>query len=126
MNTPPDSLSYCTPRDIQADLLGFDLEGDMTLDRLLAVGKFIAETCSRRKIGRALADARPMKGDLSITEWHTLGTAFETTWPGVRLAIVDRADRLLPDRFLQTTARNRGINVLVFDDPKPALDWLRS
>ena len=122
----PETPSFCSLREIEPGLLGFDLDGDMSLDRLLAAGTYIADTCSHRKAGRALADARRMTGDLSITEWHALGTAFETSWPGVRLAIVDRADRLLPDRFLQTTARNRGINVLVFDDPKPALDWLRS
>ncbi len=122
----PEPLPYCTPREIEPGLIAFELEGEMTLDRLLAVGKVIADTCSRRKAGRAFADARRMTGDLSITEWYTLGTAFEKSWPGVRLAIVDRADRILPDRFLQTTARNRGINVLVFDDLQPALDWLRS
>ncbi len=120
-----ETLPYCTPREIEPGLIGFDLEGEMTLDRLLAVGQAIADTCSARKAGRALADARRMTGDLSITEWYQLGSAFEATWPGVRLAIVDRADRLLPDRFLQTTARNRGINVLVFDDLQAALDWLR-
>lgn len=121
-----EPLPYCTLREIEAGLIVFDLEGEMTLDRLLAVGSFIADACSKRKAGRALADARRMTGDLSITEWYTLGTAFEQSWPGVRLAIVDRADRILPDRFLQTTARNRGINVLVFDDLPPALDWLRT
>ena len=122
----PETLSFCTLRAIEPGILGFDLQGEMTLDRLMAVGRTIADTCERQKVGRALADARRMTGDLSILEWHTLGTAFESTWPGVRLAIVDRADRILPDRFLQTTARNRGINVLVFDDPAPALEWLRS
>jgi hypothetical protein len=122
----PESLPFCTLRALEAGVLGFELEGEMTLERLTAVGAVIADTCTRQKSERALADARKMSGDLSILEWHTLGTAFQTSWPAVRLAIVDRADRLKPDRFLETTARNRGINVRVFDDPAPALDWLRS
>ena len=122
----PPSLPFCTLRALEPGVLGFELEGEMTLDRLMSVGGVIADTCTRQKAERALADARKMSGDLSILEWHTLGTSFETTWPGVRLAIVDRAERLKPDRFLETTARNRGINVRVFDDTAPALDWLRS
>jgi hypothetical protein len=124
MNTQP--LPFCALRVLEPGMLGFELDGEMSLDRLVSVGGTIADTCTRQKAGRALADARRMTGDLSILEWHSLATAFESSWPGVRLAIVDRADRLKPDRFLETSARNRGINVRVFDDPQPALDWLRA
>lgn len=122
----PETLPYCALRALEPGLLGFEIEGEMTLERLTAVGSAIVETCTRQKAGKALADARKMTGDLSILEWHTLATTFASRWPGVRLAVVDRAERLKPDRFMETTARNRGINVRVFDDPAPALDWLRS
>jgi hypothetical protein len=31
-----------------------------------------------------------------------------------------------PDRFMETTARNRGIDVRVFTDVPEALGWLRA
>lgn len=109
------------------DVLGFELRGAMTLDGLRAAGAAIATTCLEQKLPRALADARLQTGDLSILEWHELAAGFESRWPpGLRLAVIDLPERVKPDRFMETTARNRGIDVRVFTDVAQALSWLRA
>jgi hypothetical protein len=112
---------------LEGDILGFELHGAMTLDGLRSAGAAIATTCVERKLPRALADARQQTGDLSIVEWHELAAGFESRWPpGVRLAVIDLPERVKPDRFMETTARNRGIDVRVFTDVPEALGWLRA
>jgi len=112
---------------LEGDILGFELRGPMTLDGLRSAGAAIARTCLERGLPRALADARQQTGDLSILEWHDLAAGFEGSWPtGLRLAVLDRADRVKPDRIMETTARNRGIDVRVFTEERDALAWLRA
>jgi hypothetical protein len=113
-------------RHLEGDVLGFELHGAMTLDGLRSAGEAIARTCLERAIPRALADARQQTGDLSIVEWHGLAAGFESNWPpGLRLAVIDHPQRLKPDRIMETTARNRGIDVRVFTSEREALAWLR-
>jgi hypothetical protein len=112
---------------LEGDILSFELRGPMTLDGLRSAGAAIAKTCVERAVPRALADARRQTGDLSILEWHGLAAGFEGSWPpGVRLAVLDHAERLKPDRIMETTARNRGIDVRVFTEEREALAWLRA
>lgn len=112
---------------LEGDILHFELRGPMTLDGLRSAGAAIAKTCLERSMPRALADARKQTGDLSILEWHDLAAGFESSWPpGLRLAVVDHAERLTPDRIMETTARNRGIDVRVFTGSEQALAWLRA
>lgn len=111
---------------LEGGILGFSLEGPMTLDGLKAAGAEIAETCLRKGCTRALADACRQSGDLTILEWHALATSFEGSWPaGLRLAVLDIPERIKPDRFMEATARNRGIDVRVFTERDAALAWLR-
>lgn len=112
---------------IDGEVLGFELHGPMTLDGLRAAGAAIATTCVERGLPRALADARAQTGDLSVTDWHGLAAGFEGSWPrGVRLAVLDLPDRVKPDRIMETTARNRGIDVRVFTALPDALTWLKA
>jgi len=114
-------------RLLEGEMLSFTLSGPMTLPALQEAGTAIAKTCLERRVPRAFADARPLSGDLSVLEWHALAAGFESSWPpGLRLAIVDHAERLKPDRVMETTARNRGIDVRVFAEPDAALQWLRA
>lgn len=116
-----------TLRELEDGTLCFALAGAMTLENLTASGAVILAECTRRGCRHAVADARAMTGDLAIFDWHRLATAFEHTWTRtVRLAIVDNAERLKPDRFLENTARNRGIDVMVFSDLNEALAWLQA
>lgn len=122
---PPPILF--TVRALDEEVLCFELDGPMTLDCLRAVAATIMETCVRRGYKRAIADARLQTGDLQIFEWHALATHFELSWPrAIRIAIVDNPKRIKPDRFLETTARNRGIDVMVFSDFDAAVEWLKA
>lgn len=121
---PPPVLF--TVRSLDEQILCFELDGPMTLDSLRTVAATIMATCVRRGFVKAIADARLQTGDLPIFEWHTLATGFELSWPrAVRLAIVDKPERIKPDRFLETTARNRGIDVMVFSEFDAAVEWLK-
>ncbi|MCK6499594.1 MAG: hypothetical protein L6Q38_08965 [Nitrospira sp.] len=116
-----------TVRALDEQVLCFELDGPMTLDNLRAVAATIMATCVRRGFAKAIADARLQTGDLKIFEWHALASHFELSWPrSVRIAIVDNPERIKPDRFLETTARNRGIDVMVFSDFDAAVDWLNA
>lgn len=121
---PPPVLF--TVRALDEEILSFELDGPMTLDSLRSVAATILATCVRRGFKKTIADARLQAGDLKIFEWHALATHFELSWPrNVRVAIVDKPERIKPDRFLETTARNRGIDVMVLSDLVAAAAWLR-
>jgi hypothetical protein len=41
-----------------------------------------------------------------------------------RMAALARPDQIDPQRFGETVARNRGMNIRIFSELQPALSWL--
>ena len=77
-----------------------------------------------RKLTRLLVDLRGMTGySPSTTDRFEIGSFGAEVSGGIRVAIV-LTTRQSRDPFAAKVARNRGLEIEVFDDPSEALEWL--
>jgi hypothetical protein len=72
-----------------------------------------------------LLDCRPMGGEIGVLERFESGRYGALTIPRTfKIALLARKDQVSPDKFFQTVARNRGVNLTVFTENDEALGWL--
>lgn len=144
-----ESASYADPSNLDGktgDKMSMRLEirfesGRLNVD---AVGKFslkeakrtfieMLEAVALHKTNKVFFDGRKIIGKPEIMERFYYGEfAARTVWyfaelgvsPATRYAYVLRAPVLDPGRFGETVARNRGMDVMTFDNPEEALQWL--
>ena len=88
----------------------------------------IFTTARRLNRPRILINFTATKVQIPISELYALGQHVAEEGRGhIKLAVVASAQAVTPDRFFQTVAQNRGLNVRVFvDDFDSALSWLES
>lgn len=66
-----------------------------------------------------------IEGDISVLTLYEMGVKVAQLATGIsHLALVERPERILPDRFWQNVARNRGLNVLVCASEAEAVAFL--
>ena len=82
-------------------------------------------SCLDHGLMRVLLDVRQMTGDMTVMD------RFQTALYGIKLrkhkiktAMLANDRIVLPDRFFESVARNRGIRIRVFTDEDQALAWL--
>lgn len=101
--------------------------GEFQLSDALKHFKTIAQDCARLNLSLALFDAREITGEINILARHAMGEALAEHRDQIRrLAMLVRPDQLLPDRFMQTVARNRGFFGVGFTEMAEAEAWLLS
>ena len=86
-----------------------------------------AMAAAAREHGRAkvLLDCRKIKGSLPIGERFEVAEYAATTREVIaKIALVSRADIVLPDNFVENVAVNRGVNLRIFIDFDAAVRWL--
>ena len=85
------------------------------------------QACAEYGQPAVLLDCRKMTGSLSIMDRFQVAVYGQTSIGKIaRLALVRRPDADPPDRFVETVAVNRGINLKLFTDIEQAIEWLRS
>jgi hypothetical protein len=85
------------------------------------------QACAEYDRSLALFDCNRMTGKLSIWDrFQTMVYGQKIKGRVDKLALVGRPDMLLPDRFAETVAVNRGINLKVFTDREKAVEWLKN
>jgi hypothetical protein len=101
-------------------------DGTWNLDEFSEPVESIRKECGARKCGLLLVDLHVLKNqELTTFERYKMGLAAASLVSGVRrLAALARADQIDPERFGETVARNRGMNVRVFADLGTAQSWL--
>lgn len=86
--------------------------------RIVALSKELNRT-------RVLADLCEVTDDHNVLALYEVGVQMPRYWKGIRcLAILNRPEQILPDRFWQNVTRNQGLNTGVFDDLDEAVAWL--
>jgi hypothetical protein len=102
------------------------LNGTWNLDELPPLLDSIRKECAARKCVLLLVDLLVLQnGEISTFERYKMGMAAASLAGGVgRMATLARPDQIDPQRFGETVARNRGMNVRIFEDEKAALSWL--
>jgi hypothetical protein len=104
------------------------LRGVRTPETLLAAAAQATAFCDERNISRILIDLRGMSGGLDTLETYDVAGRELPRQKAVRRvlrsAILDRPENIERIRFFETVAVNRGLNVRVFADEAPAIEWL--
>lgn len=90
----------------------------------------IFSAVAQHNLSKVLIDLRPLEGNMSTMDRFSLAEfvsseRFEHEGTvAVRLAVVGKHPIVEPQRFGETVARNRGVNVCVMTDIDDALEWL--
>lgn len=95
--------------------------GGPEFDRALRAIDRIAAEAAKRHAERVLIDARAIPGRRSTLDKLRLGEAAAARMH-FKCAVISNPEDA--DHFLETVARNRGMNGLVFTDEREALAWL--
>jgi hypothetical protein len=86
----------------------------------------IVNACEEERCSSVLFDCRPMTGEMSIVDRYEIGQhGARIVPPGIKIAMLGREDQILPDKFLETVADNRGLILRVFSDENEATEWLK-
>jgi hypothetical protein len=85
----------------------------------------VAEHCNRTKNDKVLIDTTRAEGKVSFVERFLLGEKTRVfAFHGIKVAFVDRPERIDPQKFGELVARNRGVDIRIFSDLQAAKEWL--
>ena len=101
-----------------------EFTGEFVLDEALQHFKQLESERSRAGTNLVMVDARNVTGEMSILSRFTMGESLAELHDIQRIVFVARPDQVLPDRFMQTVARNRGLMGQVFFEIPDAEAWL--
>lgn len=116
-----------------ADLLEVRATGEFSLDEAQRTFSEMMEAVALHKTKRVLFDGRTMTGNPQTLERFYYGEFAAATVAqrktrgasgATRFAYVLKEPVLDPERFGETVAANRGMDVKAFDNPEEALAWL--
>lgn len=101
------------------------ITGEPTFDQLLALVHLLGVDSGSWKHEALLVDLRKVKTPFTPAEQFAIGQAAATSLSHMRkIASVVPTERVT--RISEKAARRDGTNVLVFDDEKEALAWLKA
>jgi hypothetical protein len=81
--------------------------------------------CQQEGLSGCMFDIRGLELRMGIMDLYDLGvTLANLSVPGIRVAVLAEPKQILPDRFFQSVASNRGAIVFVFSAEEEALRWL--
>lgn len=107
------------------DYLRVTYTGAFTLEEARRTVDAMVAGCAREECDRVLLDCRAMTGDMSVINRFDVAQHGASTIPrSVRVALLGRPDQILPDRFFENAARNRGVAVTLFTEADEAVAWL--
>jgi hypothetical protein len=87
--------------------------------------ELVAEHCARTKNNKVLIDTTRVDGKVSFVERFLLGEKTQVfAFYGIKVAFVDRPERIDPQKFGELVARNRGVDIRIFPDLQAAKEWL--
>jgi hypothetical protein len=87
--------------------------------------KFIAEHCRRAKGDKLLIDISGAEGEISVLEKYLAAEESQIfARYGIKVAFIEKPERMDPRRFFLLAARNRGVKVEAFTDWQAAEEWL--
>jgi hypothetical protein len=109
--------------------LHISVSGSQTLDGNIKLAADCVEACKKYKVSRVLVDIRGLSGQPGVVADYELAkliTAWESAKTVSHAALLEKESDLGAGKFFETTARNRGINIYVFSDPKKAEEWINA
>ena len=113
---------------IKHDILHVEAAGVREMDSVTALARKVLDLAHRRKMTKILVDVRELSGRLGMSDAVHLVTKIFPEIKKARIikqaAIVDVGVYKRQYRFFETLARNRGYNLMLFDDVEAAFRWI--
>ncbi len=103
------------------------IAGPVTGDSVVNVFERVRDEVTRHlPMRKVLVDLRQGSVALTISDMHGLAKMATTSFVGVidKLALVTRAQDILPEKFLEPSLINRGLPTRVTEDLDEAIYWL--
>jgi hypothetical protein len=119
-------MAYDIFIDVKDGYLQVVVRGVSSLPDNIDLQKRVAQACKENKCTRVMVDIRELKNPTSITEIYQFGKNAEQNLRNVSIkaAVLHDEDRTEHESFLETTMKNRGVNLRSFLSEKDALKWL--
>jgi hypothetical protein len=100
------------------------VSGTFSRQRLESILDTICEVADAQPTTGVIIDIQALAGHISILDRYLLGIHLARHNPAFRTAVLGTEHQLLPDRFFQRVARNRGVKVKVCTSRAEADRWL--
>ncbi len=86
----------------------------------------ILARCEKIAQNRILVDATALTALIPVLQLYEIGTYMAKQIEGryIRAAVIANPEQIYPDRFFETVARNRGMDLRVFTSSVEAQAWL--
>ena len=119
--------------DYRKSYIQVTVNGKYDLNEVKRIFDIILDNAMERRISKILIDARNLSGTLTTMERYDIGEYLAKInfdfyqmpdTPPLRLACVAVEPPMEPSRFVQTVARNRGVDIMITDTMAEALKWL--
>ena len=119
-------MDYDVTMDVNDDYLHVIVKGISSLPDNIDLQKKILKASKENQINRVLVDIRDLKNPTSITEVYQLSKEIGANLRNTlfKAAVLHGENRREHESFLETTMKNRGVNLMTFENEKDALDWL--
>jgi hypothetical protein len=119
-------MVYDISIDVKDGFLQVVVKGKASLPDNIDLQKKVGQACQEHKVTRVLVDIRELKKPTSISEIYQFGKESEQNLRDVSIkaAVLHDMDRKEHESFLETTMKNRGVNLRSFLNEEEAIKWL--
>lgn len=109
----------------RGDYLHIKFTGPFSLAAAKSSVDAMFDACAAEDCSKVLFDCRAMTGEISTMNRFEIAQygSMSLTHVG-KIAMLGREDQILPDKFFENVAVNRGQNLKVFSDEDKAFEWL--
>ena len=119
-------MSYSVHVTPQADHIRADISGVLSGESL-SVDNWgpLIELCQERGVFRILMDVRELDVAIDTVRLYETGADLRRLRDaGIRVAFLTTPEKISPDLFYETVARNRGVSARTFTNEETAANWL--
>jgi hypothetical protein len=119
-------MSYNIQTEVEKDYVRVNVSGEQTLENNIQLVGQILEACAKNDIRKTLIDIRGILGQPGIASDFELANRAAQDGRSLiqKAAVLHRTESHQFTSFFETAIRNRGINLLAFQDEGKAIEWL--
>lgn len=116
----PDTVYF----DDEIKIIKVDSVGDVTQEEMLKSLQAILEIAEETGCDKILVNTVNQTSMPSTMHMHQFGTELSNKSLQMKYAIVVSKDTHPDNYFIETVSKNRGVNMVIFESEKEAIDWL--
>ncbi|MBA3582541.1 MAG: hypothetical protein H0W44_08845 [Gammaproteobacteria bacterium] len=107
------------------DWVEYTVAGEFPMPLMLERAQHAVTPCQDHQIYKMLFDMRGLEGHLTIAQRYWLSSELPHFWDSrLQTAVLGLHHQVLPSRFGEKVANNRGVYLKVFTDYSALLQWL--